>query len=102
MNAIFYFFFISKMTQASLLTTQDLCVKNVQREMVNANFTELGNSAYEVALEVNSQKFMVNMVRGLDDILAFEIIAVKGFMEITTRVIDCLKRLVQHLREMLD
>ncbi len=90
------------MNQASLLTAQDLGVKNVQWEMVNANFTDLGSSAYEVALEISSQKFMVKMVRGLDDILAFEIIAVKGFMEITTRVIECLKRLVQHLWEMLD
>lgn len=90
------------MHQSSLLTSQDLEVQNIQWEMVNANFRDLGESTYEVALEISSQKFMVKMVRGLDDILAFEIIAVKGFMEITTRAIECLKKLVQHLREMLD
>lgn len=88
--------------QTSLIDFPDITTKNVNWDIARANFVDMWNSTYEVNLEVSSQKFIVNMVRGLDDILAFEIIAVKWFLEITTRVVECMKKLVQHLREMLD
>ncbi|GHW02284.1 hypothetical protein AGMMS50249_0700 [candidate division SR1 bacterium] len=88
--------------QNSLLDMQSIAMRNVDWGVAKANFIDMGNSTYEVTVEVSSQKFLVNVVRSLDDILAFEIIAVKGFMEITIKVIECLKKLVQHLREMLD
>jgi hypothetical protein len=63
---------------------------------------EVATSTYEAFLEVSSNKFLVRMVKDENWIQSFEIIAMKGFMEITTKIIDLLKRLVVHLWEMVD
>ena len=70
--------------------------------MIRARFTEIEVSNYEVLLEVSSNKFLVNMIKDENWIQSFEIVAMKGFMEITTKIIDLLKRLVIHLWEMMD
>jgi hypothetical protein len=90
------------LTQGLLLNTEVCASRYVHRDTVRASFTDLGTSTYEVLLEVSSNKFLVNMVRDESWIQSFEIIAVKGFMEITTKIIDLMKRLVAHLWEMVD
>ena len=55
-----------------------------------------------MVLEVSTNKFLVNMVRDEAGIQSFEIVAVKGFVEITTKIVDLIKRLVAHLWEMVD
>lgn len=76
--------------------------REVVRNSIKASFTETQNSNYEVLLEVSSNKFLVNVVTNWDVIEWFEIVAVKWFMELSKRVIDLVKRLVAHLREMCD
>ncbi|MDR0650844.1 MAG: hypothetical protein LBG59_05615 [Candidatus Peribacteria bacterium] len=93
----------SKMFNQGALLPVEVCTKrSVSRDAIKANFTELGASSYEVVLEVSSNKFLVNMIKDENGIHSFEIIAVKGFMEITTKIIDILKRLIAHLWEMVD
>jgi hypothetical protein len=99
----FYFFAgFDMFSQGVLLNTEVCTTKLVNWDAVKANFTALGTSQYEVLLEVSSNKFLVNMVRDEQGIQSFEIVAMKGFMEITTKIIDLLKRLIAHLWEMVD
>ncbi|MDR2416525.1 MAG: hypothetical protein LBD75_08275 [Candidatus Peribacteria bacterium] len=88
--------------QGVLLPVEVCAKRSVCRDAIKANFTELGTSRYEVLLEVSSNKFLVNMIKDENGIHSFEIITVKGFMEITTKIIDVLKRLIAHLWEMVD
>ncbi|MDR3169327.1 MAG: hypothetical protein LBU27_06300 [Candidatus Peribacteria bacterium] len=88
--------------QTLLLNPAVCATRNVCRDAVSASFTEQGGARYEVLLEVSSNKFLVNMVKDENGIQSFEIVAMKGFMEMTTKIIDLLKRLVAHLWEMVD
>jgi len=49
---------------------------------------------YEVLLEINSNKMLIAMQGALDYIEQFEIIAVRGFIELSTSFIQTIKRLV--------
>ena len=86
------------------LITSDICAKrNVVWDSVRASFTETENSNYEVLLEVSSNKFLVNMVTDAAWVIQwFEIVAVKWFMELSKKVIEVVKKVVSHLREMCD
>jgi len=53
-------------------------------------------------LEVNSNKMMIAMQGAFDAIEQFEIIAVRGFIELSTAFIQTIKKLVQHLLCRLD
>ncbi|MDR2190164.1 MAG: hypothetical protein LBP53_03050 [Candidatus Peribacteria bacterium] len=88
--------------QARLLPLEVCMKRSVCWDTIKANFTEIETSNYEVFLEVSSNKFLVNMVKDDAGIHSFEIVAMKGFMEITTRIIDLMKRLIAHLWEMVD
>ena len=79
-----------------------ICAKrDVMRNSIKATFTELQQSNYEVLLEVSSNKFLVNMVTDAAWVIQwFEIVAVKWFMELSRKVIEVVKKLVAHLREM--
>ncbi|MDR0861136.1 MAG: hypothetical protein LBO09_09570 [Candidatus Peribacteria bacterium] len=90
------------LSQGMLLPAEVCATRNVCRDTVNARFMELGASNYEVLLEVSSNKFLLNMNKDENGIHSFEIVAMKGFMEITTKIIDLLKRLIAHLWEMVD
>ncbi len=81
-----------------------ICAKrDVMRNSIKATFTELQQSNYEVLLEVSSNKFLVNMVTDAAWVIQwFEIVAVKWFMELSRKVIEVVKKLVAHLREMCD
>lgn len=81
-----------------------ICAKrDVMRNSIKATFTEVQQSNYEVLLEVSSNKFLVNMVTDAAWVIQwFEIVAVKWFMELSKKVIEVVKKLVVHLREMCD
>ena len=49
---------------------------------------------YEVLLEINSNKMLIAMQGALDYIEQFEIIAVRGFIELSTSFIQTIKRLL--------
>ena len=93
---------IRMITQGLLLNPSLPLERTVSREAVRANFVDLGASEYQVLLEVSTNKFLVNVTKDETGIHAFEIVAVKGFMELTTKMISLLKRLINHLWEMVD
>lgn len=86
------------------LISSDICAKrDVVWDSVRASFTETEKSNYEVLLEVSSNKILVNMVTDAAWVIQwFEIIAVKWFMELSKKVIEVVKKVVSHLREMCD
>ena len=86
------------------LIDSNICAKrDVVWNSVKASFTEIQQSNYEVLLEVSSNKFLVNMVTDAAWIIQwFEIIAVKWFMELSKRVIEVVKKVIAHMREMCD
>ena len=90
------------LTQGLLLDTATCSVRNVNWDVAKASFVELWSSMYEVVLEVSTNKFLVNVVKDEAGIQSFEIVAMKGFVEVTTKIIDLVKRLISHLWEMVD
>ena len=84
------------------LIDADICAKReVMRNSIKACFRDLGQSNYEVLLEVSSNKFLVNIVTDAAWVIQwFEIVAVKWFMELSKRVIEVVKSVVSHLWEM--
>ena len=89
-------------TQGFLLDAVACSQKEVVRNAVKANFITQGDNRYEVVLEVNSNKFLLDIVRENNNISAFEVLSVKGFTEISTRIIVLLKRLINHLWDLVD
>lgn len=80
-----------------------MCAKReVVRNSIKANFTEIQKNNYEVLLEVSSNKFLVNMVKSENWVESFEIIAVKGFMELSKKIVELVKKIILHLWEMID
>ncbi len=91
------------MFQWALIDSELCAKKDVIRNSVKASFTEINQSNYEVLLEVSSNKFLVNMITDTTwAIQWFEIIAVKWFMELSKRVIEVVKNVISHLREMCE
>lgn len=86
------------------LIDADICAKrDVVWNSIKASFTQIQESNYEVLLEVSSNKFLVNMVTDAAGVIQwFEIVAVKGFMELSKKVIQVVKSVVYHLWEMCD
>ena len=91
------------MFQWALIDSSVCAKRDVVRNSVKASFTEIQQSNYEVVLEVSSNKFLVNMITDATWIIQwFEIIAVKWFMELSKRVIEVVKKVIAHMREMCD
>ncbi len=90
------------MNQSLLLNTESFIEKNVTWDMVKANFTEVGEGQYQVILEVSTNKFLLDISKNEFGFDSFEVVAIKGFVELTTRVLVLLKKLVNHLWNMID
>lgn len=91
------------MFQWTLIDSSICAKRDIVWNSVKASFTEIQQSNYEVLLEVSSNKFLVNMVTDTAWIIQwFEIIAVKWFMELSKRVIEVVKKVIAHMREMCD
>lgn len=88
------------MLQSQLLTTPT--AKTIAVEGISATILEQNADSYEILLEVNSNKMMIAMQGAVDAIEQFEIIAVRGFIELSTHFIQTIKKLVQHLLCRLD
>lgn len=71
--------------------------KEVMFEHIKASFQKMTESLHEVVLEINSHKFLINFKVGLKKLEQFEIIAVKGFIDMGMKIIHFLKRLVTSL-----
>lgn len=74
----------------------------VSVEGITASILQNSESSYEILLEVNSNKMLIAMQGALDMIEEFEIIAVRGFIELSTSFIQTIKKLVEHLLCRID
>jgi hypothetical protein len=52
---------------------------------------------YDVLLEINSNKFLLRIETAMSKLESFEIIAVKGFVDLTLNVYKILKRIITKL-----
>lgn len=64
---------------------------------INAIFTQVDSDQYEVMLNINSNQFLIMMKDGLSKMEEFELIATKGFMDVTKRSLMTLKKLVRQM-----
>lgn len=95
---LFYIKNTSKnMLQGNLFTPLNINQQEVKRSGINASFVENGEGNYEVELTINSSKFLCICSLVGDAIASFEILAVKGIANLTTKLIKLLKETVQHL-----
>lgn len=74
----------------------------VSVEGITASIIQNNESSYEILLEINSNKMLIAMQGALDMIEEFEIIAVRGFIELSTSFIQTIKKLVEHLLCRID
>lgn len=84
------------MQQLNLLHISEL-QKDSSRDHIKANFNKISDSLHEVVLEINSQKFLIKIQAGLQKIEKFEVIAVKGIIELGVKVMRLLKNVVSVL-----
>lgn len=86
------------MQQPKLLDASDVWFwKSVHLHHVKASFLEIAERVHEVILEINSQKFLVRVKAWLKQLEQFEILAVKGCVEICMSTLKMLKRLLTSL-----
>ena len=86
----------------SLITPIDVCQKKICLDNVRALFTENSDGSYDVILEINSNKFLIAIQNVANHIESLEIIATKGFVEISNKIILMIKKLIEYLRYRLD
>jgi hypothetical protein len=86
------------MNQLFLLNQTATLQKTVWFENIKATFTETQENMFDVVLEINSNKFLISMQNIADQIEEFQIIAIKGFIELSNKIILTIKKLVEHLR----
>ena len=85
------------MLQWTLLSEFDMNQQTVCLDNIRAMFVKTVDDFYDVILEVNSQKIFVRVSRVFDQIVDFEILAVKWFLEVSRRIVELIKSLVDHL-----
>lgn len=86
------------MTQPKLfLETNETSWKSVHMHHVKATFMQIAERFHEVILEINSQKFLVRVQTGIKKLEQFEVLAVKGCIELCVKTIRMLKRIVTSL-----
>jgi hypothetical protein len=90
------------MNQTILLTPTDISQKTVWLENIKATFTQQEENNFDVILEINSNKFLINIRHIADEIQQLEIIAVKGFIELSNKIILTIKKLIEHLRYRIE
>jgi len=86
------------MNQLLLLNQTDVAQKSICLWNIKAVFTELATGIYDVILEINSHKFLINIENNSDQIEKFEILSSKWFVEISNRMVLVLRKLVEYLR----
>jgi hypothetical protein len=71
--------------------------KTIQLDHIKASFAQIDQWMQEVILEINSNKFLVRIQAGIQQLIHFEVIAVRGFVDLSMRFMKFLKRLVSVL-----
>lgn len=85
------------MLQWTLFTQSDINQQSVCLGNIKAMFVNTFDDFYEVVLEVNSHKFFIKVSRIFDQIVEFEILAVKWFLEVSRKIVEMIKSLIDHL-----
>lgn len=85
------------MLQHPLFAQEFVAQKNIYADGVQAFFTQVGEWDYEVVLDINSNKFLISVKWGIEKIEQFEILAIRGFVELSVQFLKLLKKLVKHL-----
>ena len=85
------------MQQLRLVTDADYGRRTLQLDQIKVTFTKAANAIHEVVLEINSHKFFIQIKAGLKSLEHFEIIAVKGFVELGMKIVRLLKSIVTKL-----
>ena len=85
------------MLQWTLLSEIDINQQTVCLGNIKAMFVNTLDNFYDVVLEVNSHKFFIRVSRVFDQIVEFEILAMKWFVEVSRKIVDLIKSLVDHL-----
>jgi hypothetical protein len=85
------------MQQLNLLNETINLDKNIIIDNIKANFVKIGEDMYDVLLEINSNKFLLRIEATMSKLESFEIIAVKGFVDLTLNVYKILKRIITKL-----
>jgi len=82
------------MQQLRLLHQHQLLDRTVSLDQIKATFKKAADDVQEVVLEINSHKFLINIKAGLQSLERFEVIAVKGLVELGVKFLRLLKRIV--------
>ena len=90
------------MNQLLLITPDNLYRRTVNEDNIKAIFEKNEDDSYDVTLEINSNKFLINMTRSLNIIEQLEILAIKWFIEFSNKLILTIKKLIEYLRYRLD
>ena len=85
------------MIQSKLLVFDKAIYKSFTNENINAFFYKIWDNEYEVLLEVNSNKFLIHIKTAMKKIEQFEILAVKGFVELSLGLLRLVKQIVYKL-----
>ena len=88
--------------QAPLLSETVLEQKSICVEWITATLTQYSQSEFEVLLEINSNKILVAFQWAIDRIEELQILAVKGFVELSKSFITTIKNLIGHLLCRMD
>lgn len=95
--SFFTWFTRDSMQQLRLFSHVQPVSKSYDFDYVKATFIALSDTVHEVILEINSNKFLISLKAGLQKLEHFEVIAVKGFVELGMKVIRLLKKIVSAL-----
>ena len=79
--------------EVPLLTASEMNQKTVYLEGIRAVVTQNSASDFEVLLEINSNKILIALQGAYDAIEQFEILAVKGFVELSVSFIKTKRQL---------
>ncbi len=86
------------MQQYRLFTPQVEC-KTFETELLNVSavFKCIDDNLYEVLLQINSNKFLIRIQTAMNRIEKFEILAIKGFINLSLSTLRVLKNVIYKL-----
>ncbi len=85
------------MQQLKLFSQGFDLIKTIDFENIKASFVKFGENLYELVLEINSNKFLINFKATMNQIEQMEIVAIKGFVELSINIIKTIKKIVYML-----
>lgn len=72
-------------------------IKTIDFENIKATFMKIWENIYELILEINSNKFLINFQATMNQIEQMEIVAIKWFVELSISIVKTIKKIVSML-----